>query len=363
MSAERVLDTSASFKTPPPGGSDLSLKTELSVSIPRRGIRRRWSKPLAKLAAFTVATGMGLGGVVVGGAAIAEKSHLVSSAEDAVFGPGNEGRIILDKARSYNFVGIGDSLAAGVGGEQESIAGIKRPKSWIEPLVADINERFPGKANHEFISNLAKSGSSVADLNERLEAQINDLIHMPNLVLCMSAVNKDVEDFTEIIQEAGNPSSAEKLEILNESMSGYSARLKATRRILRSIQEERKKALAIEQSSMQVVSIGLPRMDEVKRVKEEIIDKHVVSKGEAIIIADLFNRVLRDGMRDGNDEEGGINYAYVDLTGHAIKPKYISNDNFHPNQDGYKVIATDGAKVIYMATGEQGLVVGLKPAA
>lgn len=302
------------------------------------GRPRRKPRAAALLVGTIIGAGSGLG-LGTAGAVEVFGRQTPTLTEIAGSATGSTGQIDV---RNGTFVPVGDSLAVGVGGTGQ--------ESWVGPVVDRLNSPSSKGAKKLSVSGLAKSGSSIDELNVRLEAQKEQLATVPNLILGVSAENKSVEKFLVDVQSLKKPNSRKIKDLLMENISKYSKSLERTREILASLQAERNNVLSREESKLQVVAISLPRIDEVPRVREELIDTGMVKKEQVRLVAVIFNYFLRRAMIIGNQAKNpsrAASYAYVDLTRRAVKPTEVSRiDGFHPNDDGYAAIAEESLRVM-----------------
>ena len=213
------------------------VEPEVAVKKPKRKFRRRIIAPLIA------------GGLVfsAGGATVNEAQKFTggsywSAISEIRNGPSDKGEITLDASRKYNFVAVGDSLAAGVGGETKVVDGKKMPSSWVEEIVDTANKKSPDIARQLFFSQLADPGSSADELNGRILANSEKLVNTPNLVLCMSVEYKNLTEFVAEMKE-GNLSILETRGLLRKHLEIYSEDLKNIKSTLNEIKIERRKKI------------------------------------------------------------------------------------------------------------------------
>ncbi len=278
----------------------------------------------------------------VGGATVFEAQRLtggsiVSAVPEVLWGPSDSGKITLDADKNYNFVAIGDSLAAGVGGDVRYVDGQKRPESWIYPMVESVNRESPGIAEQQFIPKLAKSGSSAEQLNIRLQTERDQLLDIPNLVLGMSAEYKSVNLLVADIKDHDNLSRRKTERLLKKHLDNYSEDLRDIINTLASIHAERREILG-QDSSLSVIALGLPDLASVPQVKK-LINEGAIESWQVKLLTNLFNTRLANAMNDANRKRSGVAFAYSNITDLEFRRGYVSSDGLHPTQEGYDLIA------------------------
>lgn len=265
----------------------------------------------------------------------------VSAIPELLNGPSDRGEIVLQEGKKYNFVAIGDSLAAGLGGDKRLVDGKKMPESWVSEIVDSVNKKSPDLASQLHLQSLAVPSSSAEELNARLKTYEKQLVDIPNLVLCMSAEYQAVNRFVADLRE-NDYSKLEIPGVLENHLDSYSEDLSLIAATLDTIQSEREKK---GKGSMGIIALGLPELQSVPRVKE-LIDKGVIDDWQVKTITNLFNTRLAKAIKDESRKREDISFAFADIADTSIKSKFISKDGLHPNQDGYDAIAHQVAAAI-----------------
>ncbi len=256
-------------------------------------------------------------------------------------------RISLDPSVEYTFMSTGDSLADGDrGAYYRDVNGKLIPESFVDPAVQILNSRkhnllgsdpnhnsdtFTPVANYLFDPSLAKIGLTLTGLIKIFKNPNNhqELASIPNLVLCVSIGTNDMKQIF-----AGNVNNV--LEAANK-INAFSSKAQQEVAQLLTLWDHIRQG----KPNSALLFLGLTNTDEIPAIRD--LTRGTVAQNNTAPIAIIMNSILSGACQTAR--ERGLDVGYVNNF-EAIKSTDISDDNIHPNRNGYDQLAANVARAI-----------------